>query len=520
MTSRNTILRDRSLLDHFSRYREERKTYLDTALELLGQSNVSKNIPLLNKAKVLTVILQNKESDVFDKLLNKGGIDLPELTKACEFLDTPRYIRQLEKKIAKRKKRAYHLTNKVKLLKQPINGVSHLSLTSSKIKMIRKWVNSLTEKDLVYRALIFPTATWKTLADKCHFNPEKDFVLPWFLPYCYGKEPPMETVINKVKNVSLSNFAEVYEEYDLPYEYVRLKLKEFKSQYYSEKNATIEFIKQRVATKEDLRTVLWYWDELQSELVNIIITSRVKKVDNIDLSFGKLTHLLMSIRHPPLYEEILRLTENRLKSYETSLDGPIVVLGDASSSMQVAINTSSIITTLLCSLTRAQLHLFKSNDIPIKNPPRTTNEAVAFARKMTASQCTSPASSLNYFYTRKEEVKTFIIVTDEEENTSINGRSLWSSYGKKVDQDTMFAGLYHKYAKEIYPARLIFISFTSPQKDGDMVTSLKREIGEKKVAEFVEVYKFNVNDPDLNKLDTVLERMTCHDVVSDNFEIV
>ena len=39
----------------------------------------------------------------------------------------------------------------------------------------------------------------------------------------------------------------------------------------------------------------------------------------------------------------------------------------------------------------------------------------------TTRGATAPAASLWPFYERKEIVKTFIVVTDEEENTSCNG---------------------------------------------------------------------------------------------------
>ena len=43
------------------------------------------------------------------------------------------------------------------------------------------------------------------------------------------------------------------------------------------------------------------------------------------------------------------------------------------------------------------------------------------AVEITATGDTSPAASLWPFYERKEVVKTFIIVTDEEENTDCHG---------------------------------------------------------------------------------------------------
>ena len=186
------------------------------------------------------------------------------------------------------------------------------------------------------------------------------------------------------------------------------------------------------------------------------------------------------------------------------LESPVVVLGDASSSMQVAINTSSIITSLLCSLADAELHLFKDKDIRCDNPPRTVTEVVAYAKQMQASSSTSPAASLYYYYKNKKPVKTFVIVTDEEENTDYQGRTHWCLMS---NADKMFADLYDKYCAEIGPAKLVFVSFTNPTSDGQMVTALKKKIGEAKVAEFVSVYKFDGRNPDLSKLDYMLEKL-------------
>ncbi len=187
-----------------------------------------------------------------------------------------------------------------------------------------------------------------------------------------------------------------------------------------------------------------------------------------------------------------------------NLESPVVVLGDASSSMQVAINTSSIITLLLCSLADAELHLFKDEDIPVEKPPRSVADAVSFAKKMTASNSTSPAASLLPYYKAKKVIKTFIIVTDEEENTDYAGNTVWESI---QEGEKMFAKLYKRYCSEIHPAQLIFISFTEPNRDGEMITALKKVIGDSTVSEFVHVYKFDKRNPDLTKLDYVLEKL-------------
>ena len=123
---------------------------------------------------------------------------------------------------------------------------------------------------------------------------------------------------------------------------------------------------------------------------------------------------------------------------------------------------------------------------------------------MIASRSTSPASSLYDYYQRGKVVKTFIVVTDEEENTGYDRSSSWYHQNKEA----FFAKLYKDYSDKIYPAKLIFISFTKPNSDGFMVKDLKERLGESRFAEYVDVYKFDIRNPDLNRLDLVLEKMS------------
>ena len=60
-----------------------------------------------------------------------------------------------------------------------------------------------------------------------------------------------------------------------------------------------------------------------------------------------------------------------------------------------------------------------------------------------------------------------------------------------------FADLYKLYHDEVYPARLIFISFLSQNSQGKMVESL-RDQGFSPLQ-----FKFDVRKPDLSKLDNV-----------------
>ena len=114
-------------------------------------------------------------------------------------------------------------------------------------------------------------------------------------------------------------------------------------------------------------------------------------------------------------------TLNQYFFYSLSLEAPIVVIGDASGSMEVAIRTSSIIAGLLTALTSAKLCFFNTENRYAPYLPKTIEEVLQLAVDTRAGGGTTPASSLWPFYDKKEVVKTFIMVTDEEENGQKEG---------------------------------------------------------------------------------------------------
>lgn len=103
-------------------------------------------------------------------------------------------------------------------------------------------------------------------------------------------------------------------------------------------------------------------------------------------------------------------------NYSLPLESPIVVMGDASGSMEVAIRTSSIIAGILTAVTSAKLVFFDDVNRDAPFLPKTVEEVLNLAITTNTGGGTTPAASLYPFYTSKEVVKTFIIVTDEEEN--------------------------------------------------------------------------------------------------------
>lgn len=510
MEIKETLLGDYTLFDYFKFYEERREEYIKGAKELLSNKVISKSIGVINKSKLLAVLLQKKDKKGFIELFDL--IDLPEIVRACEILDSNRYIRQLEREIKnksgkdkKNKKNKVYKTkvNKISLLKKLNENIDNdiivLSLTSSKVKMIKMWVNNLDERDLIFRALMFPKELWKKLADLCHFNPSKDFKLDWFLSYCFDGKAPQNSILDKINNINDHNNGEllsICEEYKLPYELARIKIS---------KSDNIK-VTEYYVKNENMDTILWYFDEF--EKFDKIIENRLRKTEITNLPYGKIMALLLKTygKYMRIFSELVRLAETRLMNYRIKIDGKVAVLGDASASMQIAINTSSIITSLLSYLADAELHLFKTKDIPIVNPPKNVLDVVKFSKQMSADGTTSPSSSLYYYFKNAILVDTFIIITDEEENTGYDGTSIY--YNNYGNMEKTFAKLYRKYCENIYASRLIFISFTEPNEDGFMIKELKKEMGEKFVKEFVEIYKFNTDNPDLTRLDYLLEKLS------------
>lgn len=513
MIPKDIILSDSSLDKHLEAWKESmiwdnQDNYRNQVKKILSNLTLAKPISLTNKARILTTLLFNFDRDTLDYIY--PFVDLPEMVKATEMLDANRAMRQLKRKLAKmssnkslndKKKKVYE--RKVEELLVLNEANYDLSLTSSRCELIRQWTQGLTKDQLEYRALMFSTDHWKKLADLVHLNPTKDFAIDWFLPYCFGGEVPKDSIVCKANGLTINNFESIYSEFQLPYEFVRTKL-DLKTGLFTDQKQ-LNRVKEVIAFRENVNTVLWYWNELECPAVNRILKSRLEEANDIRLSYGKLVELLMKITDSELNKQLVKIAENRLTKYKVNLPGPIAVLGDASSSMQVAVKTSSIVTSLLCALTDASLNLFRGEDEYFANPPKTIQEAINFAKEMIATGSTSPAASLAYYYIRKQIVKTFIIVTDEEENTATK---ICKNTETSYNLGYMFADLFKKYRSEVYSAKLIFISFTDQNLDGFMVRELKSKFGENNIKEFVEVYKFDVYNPDLNRLDSILEKMS------------
>ena len=257
------------------------------------------------------------------------------------------------------------------------------------------------------------------------------------------------------------------------------------------------------------------YEDLQCTEVDTVIEARLKKGETFELPYGKLMERLLTIKmirenipasrgfnfwgynqneadkkdpaaftKAPFLSLLVPFAEAQLEQLHLPLEAPVVVMGDKSSSMDVAIRTSTIIASLLAAITSAKLVFFNNENEDIAEVPRNIEQVLDMAVTVRATGSTAPAASLYPFYERKEVVKTFVIVTDEEENTACKGFK--------------FHDLYKKYCEDVYNARMVFVSFLRNQhSEGQMV----REFNQKGTP--VMQFKFDQSRPDLTKLDTL-----------------
>ena len=240
--------------------------------------------------------------------------------------------------------------------------------------------------------------------------------------------------------------------------------------------------------------------------VDAIIKRRLEAGEKLNLGYGKLMERLLmfkdvkdkstlsnaSLVDNSLFSLVIPIAELRMKTFKSTLESPVAVLGDASGSMEVAIRTATIISSLLAAISAAKLTFFNHENFEGKlNDPKNLNDVLQLAYETKASGSTAPAASLVPYYDKKEIIKTFIIVTDEEENAD----------GRTSDgQRWRFFKLFMDYRQQVYPASLIFVSFLSSQhSQGQMYSHFIRENGPD-----VLQFKFDRSRPDLTKLDSIL----------------
>ncbi|CAF3978135.1 unnamed protein product, partial [Adineta steineri] len=143
------------------------------------------------------------------------------------------------------------------------------------------------------------------------------------------------------------------------------------------------------------------------------------------------------------------------------------------------------------SISSAKLNFFNDKVFQPSFIPKTLEDVLSLAIITQADGSTANAAGLVPYYDAKEVIKTFVMVTDEEENAD----------GKTADGFSgRFFELFMKYREQIYPAKLVFISFLSHQHaEGQMYSQFKNA----NVPDVLQ-FKFNRERPDLTKIDNLI----------------
>jgi hypothetical protein len=460
---------------------------------------------ILKKAQILASSIHRNDRFLGKYLLNDYvNYDLPVILKTCSILDAKRRYIRMEKKLNK-------LKNKRRLVKHKsimsniytLYAGAEMSLTSGKAKFIRNnWIQNISKRELEYNAIYYPINMWKKIIDILHLKPS-DFKLNWFTKYVFEKICPHNSIIYECNNIDQSNIISIVKKYKLSWGYVKSTYNQFVNPELL--NVVVDYI--------DLNDLVKEWDtfnipELYSKICHRITTEK------INMPYGELMKRIQSFKKDDtidknLMNKLMSIASDDLQKYDIKIEQPVVVFGDASSSMDVAIRTSSIIMSILCSLCNAKMHLFRTGDEFIKNAPRNVTDVIQMGEKCRASGLTSPVASLYPYLQKKEHVKTFVIVTDEIENTDYDGNYFTDLRNKKA-----FANVFKEYYENVYQAKIVFVSFLPDNKDGPMVSTLKKTIPD--IGENLVQFRLNLKKPDLRKLDSLLDMLTMDTGVYDN----
>jgi hypothetical protein len=466
--------------------------YITSLLMMLNRSiEISKG----SRPRILACLWAAGQFETVEHLLNKHSaiFSLPEILRGVQILDSRRLQRSITKKLLRLETQGCKNRKKMGMLRGQINDLKAEMLPAGSVSgalavRLRKWCGTISEENLSFFALNMPRQPWKDLADLIHLK-STDFKLPWFLSTMFTGVAPEDSVLAKVGDNQLvadgSNLVEflVDKKVEVPYSYLRSKLSSIPAA-----------ARPHIAAYAPLDTLIWYHEELNdaenvatTRLISLLSAGEVPK-----FNYGKLMERLMYFKSlkadltNQIFELLVPIAEQRLSSMSLDLEPGVVVAGDASFSMDVAVRTATVIGAVISLLAdESKLKFFHVSlfDPPIQ--PQTIREVVHVAEHVKADNMTAPGCLIEPYLREKKVVKCFVIVTDEVENVK---------HGVEY-----FPELFARYYRDVYPAEVVFVSFLeNVNRKGRMVTALEAQ-GFSPIQ-----FRLDGRRPDLTKLDSLL----------------
>lgn len=380
--------------------------------------------------------------------------------------------------------------------------IQSASVSGSLARKIRTlWAPTLKADYLEFVMLEMPKKTvWRYVADLVHFKPN-DFSVPYFLTDIFDESIPEDSfvfVLRKLLAASseeelVDSFREVAANYPQIYKsYAFLRNKE---RLVRSKEA-VELLTEHIPVD----TAIWYFEELYkvSRAVPDILARRMEEGDFLLMirrneskvfTFGKLLERLLTfqkLRQKKLASLLMGVAAMKLdvlkEQYRDNLNPKAVaVFGDASSSMQTAIEAAAIVASIISTTLDGELSFFASD--LVKSPhlkPSSVEETLEVCQKIQASGCTNLAACLWPYFEAGKAVDTIVMVTDEYENTQCH--------------NYYFADLLAKYRREVNP-NVVLVVVRVGMGSAEFQRSLEMNEIEPKVV------IIDASRPDLTKFD-------------------
>jgi len=459
------------IYSHVNDLLEHEAEYLQQVQHYKSNPMIWSSVSSAMKARIIAALhICDKHAHIVPLLT-----DIVDIEKALTVLDRPRIIRQLRKKIAsierstskqqpqqrtgepKRKKHKVQrlqntLKETIKLMEDSSSSttnpavqelVSSSSVSGALSRKIRQWAKTIPSDYLEYVLLELPKKSWKTVADLVHFRPS-DFQVPYFLYDIYDQEIPNDCFVSQMREFSsYHNIAQQYPQIYKLYSYLRGRVKN--------ENAIMIDLAQNI----DLDTFLWHYNDFHRiKECQVIMEERLSDVPmqmimdgKKSFSYGKLLACILKFRSSPTIckclEDIagkrLQYLRGQYDGYDGNENGTIAVFGDASSSMQVAVEAATIFASMVSACLDGELSFFGSDLIPSPHKkPKTVQDTMDVCKKIRANGCTNLAAALWPYYQDKTKIDTIVMVTDEYENGKTDGCN--------------FAQLLKRYKEEVHAA--------------------------------------------------------------------